>query len=108
MYGGAAGQYPMYGTGAGGMITGGAAAAAAFYPYLNFGEGNTGGGGATNYTGQGYGLQYPHHQHHLFQYSAINSAGGYPQYGTPISLPATPPLQSGLYITTTFTYIDVL
>lgn len=92
VYGGTASQYPMYGTGTGGMITGGAAAAAAFYPYLNFGDGNTSGGGATSYTGgQGYGLQYPHHQHHLFQYAA----GGYPQhYGTPMSLPATPPLQS--------------
>lgn len=98
-------QYPMYGTGAAGgmsMITGAAAAAAAFYPYLNFGEGS--GGATTGYTSShGYGIQYPHH---LFQYSAaINSTGAFPQHygaaaGTPISLaPTTPPLQSGLYTT---------
>lgn len=98
VYGGTTAQYPMYGTGpAGGMITGAAAAAAAFYPYLQFGEGS-GGAAATGYTsGQtGYGVNYPHH---LFQYSAINSAtGGYPQhYGASMSLAPTPALQSGLY-----------
>ena len=92
VYGGAAAQYPMYGTGHGGMMNG---AAAAFYPYLQFGEGT---GGATSYTasGQSYGVQYPHH---LFQYSAINSptTGGYPQhYGAPMSLAPTAPLPSGL------------
>ncbi|XP_023904606.2 uncharacterized protein LOC112016308 isoform X1 [Quercus suber] len=97
VYGGTTTQYPMYGTGpAGGMITGAAAAAAAFYPYLQFGEGS-GGAAATGYTsGQtGYGVNYPHH---LFQYSAINSAtGGYPQhYGASMSLAPTPALQSGV------------
>ncbi|KAJ6383824.1 hypothetical protein OIU78_027173 [Salix suchowensis] len=90
MYGGAAAQYPVYGTGHGGMMNG---AAAAFYPYLQFGEGT---GGATSYTasGQSYGVQYPHH---LFQYPAINSptTGGYPQhYGAPMSLAPTAPLPS--------------
>ncbi|KAI5641843.1 hypothetical protein M9H77_00067 [Catharanthus roseus] len=93
VYGGATAQYPIYGTGTGGLITGAAAAAAAFYPYLNFGEGST--GGTTSYTASQYGIQYPHH---LFQYSAMSSAGAYPQHygtGAPISLaPATPPLQS--------------
>lgn len=92
MYGGANGQYPYYGASVGaangGMITaaGAAAAAAAFYPYLNMAEGGHG-----NYaTGQSYGV-YPHH---LYQYSAVNSTGGYPQqYGTPISLATTPALQ---------------
>ncbi|KAJ6763616.1 BOULE-RELATED [Salix purpurea] len=83
---------PMYGTGHGGMTNG---AAAAFYPYLQFGEGT---GGATSYTasGQSYGVQYPHH---LFQYPAINSptTGGYPQhYGAPMSLAPTAPLPSGV------------
>lgn len=98
VYGGATAQYPIYGTGTGGLITGAAAAAAAFYPYLNFGEGST--GGTTSYTASQYGIQYPHH---LFQYSAMSSAGAYPQHygtGAPISLaPATPPLQSGLHST---------
>lgn len=81
----------MYGTGPGGMMTG---AATAFYPYLQFGEGS--GGGAPGYTsGQSYGVQYPHH---LFQYSAINSNGAYPQhYGAPMSLAPTAALQSGIY-----------
>ncbi|KAL5778525.1 hypothetical protein ACOSQ2_009262 [Xanthoceras sorbifolium] len=94
VYGGATAQYPMYGNGpAGGMMTG---AAAPFYPYMQFGEGS--GGATTGYTsGQGYGVQYPHH---MFQYSAINAAaaaaaGGYPQhYGAPMSLAPTPALQS--------------
>ncbi|KAA8521119.1 hypothetical protein F0562_011728 [Nyssa sinensis] len=89
VYGGTTAQYPVYGAGAGGMMTG-AAAAAAFYPYMNFGEGS---GGATSYTaavGQGYGVQYPHH---LLQYST----GGYTQhYGPPTSLAPTPPLHSGV------------
>lgn len=92
VYGGTNGQYPFYGasvgaTGGGTMITAAsAAAAAAFYPYLNMAEGGHG-----NYaTGQSYGV-YPHH---LYQYSAMNSSGGYAQqYGTPISLAATPSLQ---------------
>ena len=100
VYGGAAhAQYPLYGAGGtGGMITGAAAAAAAFYPYLNFGEGTTGGTPAGGYTGgQSYGVQYPHHN--LYQYSALNSAAAaYPQhYGAPMSLATTPGMQSGLY-----------
>ncbi|KAG9131836.1 hypothetical protein Leryth_016567 [Lithospermum erythrorhizon] len=95
VYGGAgAAQYPMYGTtgAASGMITG--AAAAAFYPYMNFGEGR---GGAASYTATtpAYGIHYPHH---LFQYySGLNSPGGYPQHyatGAPISLAPPTPLQS--------------
>lgn len=104
LYGGAATtQYPIYGTGPGGMVTG-AAAAAAFYPYLQFGEGSgaaaggagAAGAGAGGYSSSGqaagYGVQYPHH-HHLFQYST----GAYPQhYGAPMSLSPSPALQSGL------------
>ncbi|PON95134.1 Splicing factor-like protein [Trema orientale] len=93
LYGGATTQYPVYGTGPGGMVSGGAATA--FYPYLQFGEAATGGAAAAGYStsGQGYGVQYPHHG--LFQYSSINSAGGYPQhYGTPMSLAPSPALQS--------------
>lgn len=100
VYGGAAhAQYPLYGAGGtGGMITGAAAAAAAFYPYLNFGEGTTGGTPAGGYTGgQSYGVQYPHHN--LYQYSSLNSAAAaYSQhYGAPMSLATTPGMQSGLY-----------
>ncbi|KAD4585767.1 hypothetical protein E3N88_23368 [Mikania micrantha] len=87
VYGGSNGQYPFYGaSGGGGMITA-ASAAAAFYPYLNMAE-----GGHNSYaTGQSYGV-YPHH---LYQYSTVNSSAGYQQqHGTPISLAATPPLQS--------------
>ena len=92
VYGGATAQYPMYGTtGHGGLMNG---SAAAFYPYLQFGEGS---GGATTYptSGQSYGVQYPYN---LFQYSAINSTtGGYPQhYGAPMSLAPTATLPSGL------------
>ncbi|EEF52963.1 RNA-binding protein 24 isoform X2 [Ricinus communis] len=87
VYGGATAQYPMYGTGHSGMMSG---AAAAFYPYLQFGEGS---GGATSYSSsQNYNVQYPHH---LFQYSAVNSTGGYPQhFGAPLSLAPTASLQS--------------
>lgn len=92
VYGGTNGQYPFYGASVGGagggMITsaGGAAATTAFYPYLNMAEGGHG----SYATGQTYGA-YPHH---LYQYSAMNASIGYPQqYGTPISLTATPPLQ---------------
>lgn len=69
----------------------------AFYPYIQYGEG-TGGATAAAATaatggyisGQGYGLQYPHH---LFQYPA--ATGGYAQqYGAPISLATAPALQS--------------
>ncbi|KAI5555222.1 hypothetical protein POPTR_019G068400v4 [Populus trichocarpa] len=92
VYGGATAQYPMYGTGHGGLMNG---SAAAFYPYLQFGEGS--GGAATSYptSGQSYGVQYPYN---LFQYSAINSTtGGYPQhYGAPMSLAPTAALPSGV------------
>lgn len=99
VYGGVTGQFPMYGTGASGLLSG-AAAAAAFYPYLNFGEGS--GGATTGYTpaSQGYGVQYPHH---LFPYSAtVNTTAGYPaqHFANPISLAHTAPMQSGLYIIT--------
>lgn len=99
LYGGATGQYPMYGTSpAGGVVTG---AAAAFYPYLQYGsEGNGGAAAAAAYGSSGVqnyatGVQYPHH-HHLFQYSAMNStgAGGYQPYGPPISLAPSPALQT--------------
>ncbi|KAI4324039.1 hypothetical protein L6164_023607 [Bauhinia variegata] len=89
---GATAQYPLYGTGPAGMIAG-AAAAAAFYPYLQFGEGS----GATTggYTsGQGYGVNYPPQ---MFQYSPISSTAGYAQhYGAPMSLAPSPALQSGV------------
>ncbi|XP_010252364.1 PREDICTED: RNA-binding protein 24-B-like isoform X2 [Nelumbo nucifera] len=85
--GGATSQYPMYGTGAGGMVTG---TTAAFYPYLHFGQGN---GGTAAYTGgQGYGFQYPQH---LFQYSGVGSTGFAHHYGGgPMSLSPTPPSQA--------------
>ncbi|GFQ05790.1 RNA-binding protein 38 [Phtheirospermum japonicum] len=95
MYGGGSAQYPMYGSGNNGLVTG-AAAAAAYYPYLNFNEGT---GGATGYsaTQGGYGVHFPHH---LFQYSPISSAGIYPpHYGTPVSLAPPTPLQSGVTMT---------
>ncbi|XP_021997782.1 RNA-binding protein 24-B isoform X1 [Helianthus annuus] len=90
VYGGTNGQYPIYGASVGaasGMVAAaGVAAAAAFYPYLNMAEGGHG----SYATGQSYGV-YPHH---LYQYAAMNSSVGYPQqYGTPISLAATSPLQ---------------
>ncbi|MBA0611981.1 hypothetical protein Godav_012629 [Gossypium davidsonii] len=78
LYGGATGQYPVYG---GGLMTG---AGTAFYPYLQFGEGMA---GPVYSSGQGYGVQFPHH---LFPYST----GSYPQhYGAPMALAPTPPLQ---------------
>ncbi|KAM0034969.1 putative RNA recognition motif domain, nucleotide-binding alpha-beta plait domain superfamily [Helianthus debilis subsp. tardiflorus] len=90
VYGGTNGQYPIYGASVGaasGMVAAaGAAAAAAFYPYLNMAEGGQG----SYATGQSYGV-YPHH---IYQYAAMNSSVGYPQqYGTPISLATTSPLQ---------------
>ncbi|KAK7263820.1 hypothetical protein RJT34_31417 [Clitoria ternatea] len=92
VYGGATAQYPVYGSGPGGMMSG---TAAAFYPYLQYGEGSGGGTTAGGYTsGQGYGVNY--HPHQLFQYSPIASTtGGYAQhYGTPMSLAPSPALQS--------------
>ncbi|XP_071685624.1 uncharacterized protein [Rutidosis leptorrhynchoides] len=83
VYGGTNGQYPYYGASGGGMVTA-AGAATAFYPYLSMAEGGHG----SYATGQSYGV-YPHH---LYQYSALNSSGAYAQqYGTPISLAASPP-----------------
>ena len=96
VYGGATAQYPVYGSGA---------AAAAFYPYLQYGEGSGGGGTSGGYSsGQGYGVNYPP-QAHLFQYSPIASTAaataGYAQhYGTPaMSLAPSPALQSGWFLT---------
>ncbi|GMI84038.1 hypothetical protein like AT1G33470 [Hibiscus trionum] len=81
VYGGATGQYPVYG---GGLITG---TGAAFYPYL-FGEGMASGATGVVYpSDQGYDSHFPHH---LFHYST----GCYPQhYGAPMALAPTPPLQ---------------
>ncbi|CAH9122490.1 unnamed protein product [Cuscuta epithymum] len=95
--GATAGQYQLYGSGTNGMVS-----AAAFYPYLNFGDGSGGAttGGYTATAGQPYGVQYPHH---LFQYSAaMSTTAGYPahHYATPISLAHTPPLQSGVKMAT--------
>ncbi|XP_061359408.1 uncharacterized protein LOC133303505 isoform X2 [Gastrolobium bilobum] len=95
VYGGATAQYPVYGTGPGGMMTG-AAAAAAFYPYLQYGGEGSGAAASTGgySSGQGYGVNYPPQ---LFQYSPIGSTGGYAQhYGTPMSLAPSPALQSGV------------
>lgn len=93
VYGGAnGGQYPLYGSGTGGLVSG---AAAAYYPYnLNFSEGCEGSTGYT--TNQGHGsIQFPQH---LFQYPAISSAAAlYPHhYGTPLSIAPPSPLQSGV------------
>lgn len=81
VYGGSS-QYQVYGS------TTLSSVATAFYPYINFGEGNSNG----CYTAsQGYGVQY---SHHLFPYSAAGL--GYPtqHYGTPISLTPSPALHS--------------
>ncbi|KAF8405644.1 hypothetical protein HHK36_007720 [Tetracentron sinense] len=88
-YGGATTQYPMYGAGAAGMGTGNTAAA--FYPYLQYGQGS--GGAATYPAGQGYGIHYPHH---LYQYASMNSTGFPQHYGGPISFAPTPTSQAGL------------
>lgn len=96
VYGGANCQYPaaMYGAGLGGMMTGGATSA--YYPYLPLGEGSGGGAVTGGYTsGQGYGIQYPHHVLPYSAAAAINSTGTYPQhYGAPMSLAPSPALQS--------------
>ncbi|KAJ8526411.1 hypothetical protein K7X08_028888 [Anisodus acutangulus] len=92
VYGGATSQYPVYGTAAASGVL--SSTAAAFYPYMNFGEGS-GNGGYT--ASQGYGVQYPHH---LFPYSAITGAGYLTHhYGTPISLASSPALHSGVTMT---------
>ncbi|KAG0494363.1 hypothetical protein HPP92_005357 [Vanilla planifolia] len=82
VYGGGTAQYPLYGgtTACNGMATG----TNAFYPYFQFGHGQT-----------GYGLQYPQ----LFQYSNMSSTAGLTgfagqQYGvTPLSLGLNTPAQ---------------
>ncbi|RDX84502.1 putative RNA-binding protein ARP1, partial [Mucuna pruriens] len=90
VYGGATAQYPVYGSGAGGMMTG----ATAFYPYVQYGEGSGGGTSGGYSSGQGYGVNYPPQ---LFQYSP--AAAAYTQhYGTPMSLAPSPALQSGANI----------
>lgn len=96
VYGGATSQYPVYGTAASGVLS---SAAAAFYPYMNFGEGSGNGYPVS----QGYGVQYPHH---LFPYSAAAGAG-YPiqHYGTPISHAPSSALHSGLFINVLFSLI---
>ncbi|XP_010542619.1 PREDICTED: RNA-binding protein 38 isoform X1 [Tarenaya hassleriana] len=78
VYGGAAAQHPMYGNG-----TMAGMAATAFYPYLQFAEGN---GPATGYAS----VHYPNH---LFHYSALASSPGsnYPHHnGSPVSLAPSP------------------
>lgn len=98
LYGGAGTQYPVYGN----------SVAAAFYPYLNFGEnGGANYNAANTATTNGGHIPYQYHPHHqqqqLYQYAAVAAAhaaaynssavtGGY--YGTPISMAPTPPLQS--------------
>ncbi|KAM1029965.1 hypothetical protein FF1_033880 [Malus domestica] len=103
LYGGAAGQYPMYGTSPATGMVAGAAAAAAFYPYLSYGSEGNGGAAAAAYGSSGVpsyatGVQYPHNnqQQQLFHYSTMNSSGvgGYQHYGPPISLAPSPALQS--------------
>ncbi|XP_052202737.1 uncharacterized protein LOC127808296 isoform X2 [Diospyros lotus] len=94
VYGGATSQYPIYGAGGGAsLLTGASAAAAAFYPYVNFGE--AGGGATATYAGAGRTYGGVHYPQHLFHYSPVTSTGGYPNhYAAPMSLPSTPPLQS--------------
>ncbi|XP_010499895.1 PREDICTED: RNA-binding protein 24 isoform X2 [Camelina sativa] len=84
VYGGATAQHPMYSSG---PMTGVAAAAAGFYPYLQFAEGN---GPVTGYAP----LHYPNH---MFHYSALASStgGNYPHHnGTPVSLAPSPVIPS--------------
>ncbi|PKA57152.1 Glycine-rich RNA-binding protein [Apostasia shenzhenica] len=88
LYGGGAAQYPLFGGAAAGtgMVSTGTNA---FYPYFQFGHGQT----------AGYGMQYPQ----LFQYSAMGSTAAITgfagqQYGVaPVSLaPSTPAQVSGM------------
>lgn len=94
VYGGAAAQYPLYGSGAtGGMMTG-AAAGQAYFPFFQFGEGNSAVTNGYPSAQSGYGgINYPQH---LFHYSPMTSTAGYAQHygGAPMSLAPTPPLQS--------------
>ncbi|XP_009151471.1 RNA-binding protein 24-A isoform X1 [Brassica rapa] len=79
VYGGATAQHPMYSTG---PMTGIAAAAAAYYPYLQFAEGN---GPVTGYAP----LHYPNH---MFHYS---TGGNYPHHNaSPVSLAPSPVIPS--------------
>lgn len=67
----------------------GVAAAAAYYPYLQFAEGN---GPVTGYAP----LHYPNH---MFHYSTLASStgGNYPHHnGSPVSLAPSPVIPSGL------------
>lgn len=77
VYGGATAQHPMYSTG---PMTG---VAAAYYPYLQFSEGN---GPVTGYAP----LHYPNH---MFHYS---TGGNYPHHngGSPVSLAPSPVIPS--------------
>lgn len=75
----------------------GAAAAAGYYPYIQFGQG--GGGAAAAYAqGQGYGMQFPQ----MFHYSAVTATAGVAGFasqlygGVPISLAPSPTAQAGL------------
>ncbi|XP_006305318.2 RNA-binding protein 38 isoform X1 [Capsella rubella] len=84
VYGGATAQHPMYGSG---PMTGVAPAAAGFYPYLQFAEGN---GPVTGYAP----VHYPNH---MFHYSALASStgGNYPHHnGSPVSLAPSPVIPS--------------
>lgn len=83
VFGGAAGQYPMYG-GSTGLVSG----TTSFYPYVQLGHG-TGGPPATY--PQPQGLQYPP----LFHYSALNSTP-FPQHYGGTSLP--PPTSAGVFL----------
>ncbi|KAF8116360.1 hypothetical protein N665_0019s0039 [Sinapis alba] len=77
VYGGATAQLPMYSTG---PMTG--VGAAAYYPYLQFAEGN---GPVTGYAP----LHYPNH---MFHYS---TGGNYPHHnGSPVSLAPSPVIPS--------------
>ncbi|CAH2035207.1 unnamed protein product [Thlaspi arvense] len=83
VYGGATAQHPMYSSG---PMTG-VAAAAAFYPYLQFAEGN---GPVTGYAP----LHYPNH---MFHYSPLASStgGNYSHHnGSPVSLAPSPVIPS--------------
>lgn len=86
VFGGGAGQYPMYG-GSTGMVTG----TTPFYPYVQVGHGT--GGPAPTYP---QGLQYPP----LFHYSALNSTP-FPQHYGGTTLPT--PTSAGVFFSMTLT-----
>ncbi|KAK9293361.1 hypothetical protein L1049_021353 [Liquidambar formosana] len=91
VYGGTTSQYPVYGTGAGGLVTN---ANMNFYPYFQFGLGF--GSAATNSAGQSFGFQNPQQ---YYQYSTLTSSGLPQHYGAPMSLMPTPPSQAGVSVT---------